>query len=253
MFSNKVKQKLIQGDTVIGTSMFSTEPNVAFQIYDCHPDWVWIDLEHTPWCFESIMPITILAHQKDVCPIIRVGWNDPALIKKAFDIGAGGVMIPQIDTAEEAENAVKFSRYAPLGERGVGPGFATQLGLSLDDILNNSNNETLLILQMESEKAFKNLDDILEVEGYDVLLVGPADLSLSLGIPGDIHNPKIEEIMRKVSKKAINKGKFAGTTFSDQDYCAKWIKEDYKFMNVSNALGLGLTKLTSVFKDLRSL
>ena len=103
--SNNVKQMLKNGETVLGASMFSAETNIATQIYDCKPDWVWIDLEHTPWSFDSIMPITILAHKKNVCPIIRVGWNDPSLIKKAFDIGAGGVMIPQIDSAEEAEAA----------------------------------------------------------------------------------------------------------------------------------------------------
>ena len=131
----------------------------------------------------------------------------------------------QYQNAEEAENAVKFSRYAPLGERGVGPGFATQLGLSLDDILNNSNNETLLILQMESEKAFKNLDDILEVEGYDVLLVGPADLSLSLGIPGDIHNPKIEEIMRKVvDEYDIMKPKHFVRSWKEYEKMKKFLK-----------------------------
>ena len=252
-FSNNVKQMLKKGETVLGASMFSVEANIATQIYDCNPDWVWIDLEHTPWSFDSIMPITILAHKKNVCPIIRVGWNDPSLIKKAFDIGAGGVMIPQIDSAEEAEAAVKYSRYSPLGERGVGPWFATQLGLELDEILKNSNNETIVILQMESQKALNNLDEILEVDGYDVILVGPLDLSVSLGIPGEIHHPKIEEIMKEVSEKALKKGKFVGTTFSDYKYCEKWIKENYKFMNVSNGLELGLNKLKSVFNQLRTI
>tara|TARA_B100000029_G_C17555718_1_gene951631 strand:- start:229 stop:996 length:768 start_codon:yes stop_codon:yes gene_type:complete len=253
-FSNNVKQMLKNGETVLGASMFSVEPNIASQVYDCKPDWVWIDLEHTPWSFETIMPITILAHKKNVCPVIRVGWNDPALIKKAFDIGAGGVMIPQINSAEEAEAAVKYSRYSPLGERGVGPWFATQLGLKSDEIVKNSNNETLLILQMESQKAFNNLDEILEVDGYDVILVGPGDLSVSLGISlNDIHHPKIEAIMKEVSEKALKKGKFVGTTFNNYKYCEKWIKENYKFMNVSNGLELGLNKLKSVFQDLRSL
>ena len=251
-FSNNVKKMLNNGETVLGASMFSVEQNIASQVYDCKPDWVWIDLEHTPWSFETIMPITILAHKKNVCPIIRVGWNDPALIKKAFDIGAGGVMIPQVDSAEEAESAVKFSRYAPLGERGVGPWFATQLGLQSDEIIKNSNNETLLILQIESKKALENLDEILEVAGYDVILVGPGDLSVSLGIT-DIHHPKMEEIMKEVSEKALKKGKFVGSTFNDTKYCEKWIKENYKFMNVSNGLHLGLNKLKSVFQDLRSL
>jgi len=252
-FSNNVKQMLKNGETVLGASMFSAETNIATQIYDCKPDWVWIDLEHTPWSFDSIMPITILAHKKNVCPIIRVGWNDPSLIKNAFDIGAGGVMIPQIASAEEAEAAVKYSRYSPLGERGVGPWFATQLGLQLDEILKNSNNENLLILQMESQKALNNLDEILEVDGYDVILVGPLDLSVSLGIPGEIHHPKIEEIMKEVCEKALKKGKFVGTTFADYKYCEKWIKENYKFMNVSNGLELGLNKLKSVFNQLRTI
>ena len=101
-----MKKILKQNRPLIGTGIFSSDPFIAKKIFQCQPDWLWICLEHSPYSFETIAPIAIDARLNNIMPIIRVGWNHPDLIKRAYDIGASGVMIPQIDTANEAEEAV---------------------------------------------------------------------------------------------------------------------------------------------------
>ena len=201
-----MKKILQQNRPLIGTGIFSSDQFIAKKIFQCKPDWLWICLEHSPYSFETIAPIAIDARLNGIMPIIRVGWNHPDLIKRAYDIGASGVMIPQVDTASEAEEAVKYSRYPPLGERGIAPWFASYLGLSLDDVFEKDKEENLLLLQMESLESLSNIDEILSVDGYDILIVGPTDLSASMGIHGDIHNEKIVDIMEGLVEKATKAG-----------------------------------------------
>ena len=238
---------------LVGAGIFSTDQFVAKRIFDCDPDWLWICLEHSPWTFESIAPIVIDARSRNIMPIVRVGWNEPDLIKRAYDVGAYGVMVPQVDTADEAEKAVKFARYPPAGERGIAPWFAGSLGISLEEVIELDKSQNLLLLQMESLESLSNLDEILSVEGYDVLIVGPTDLSASMGIHGDIHNEKIVEIMENVVEKVNNAGKILGSTFLDPSYCEKWIKAGYQFMNIADPLRLGTEKLKEEIARLKKL
>ena len=181
-------------------------------------------MEHSPYSLETIAPIAIDARLNGIMPIIRVGWNHPDLIKRAYDIGASGVMIPQVDTASEAEEAVKYSRYPPLGERGIAPWFASYLGLSLDDVFEKDKEENLLLLQMESLESLSNIDEILSVDGYDILIVGPTDLSASMGIHGDIHNEKIVDIYGRACRESYKSWQSAWINFLDTNICEKWIK-----------------------------
>ena len=130
MYPSDIRKKLSSNGVVLGTSMFTREAHVAQVIYNAGPDWVWIDQEHSPWGSESIGTICVQGRSSDVAPIVRVQWNDPGEIKKAYDTGAVGVMVPQVDNPEEALDAVKFSKYPPQVERGIAPFFASFMGLS---------------------------------------------------------------------------------------------------------------------------
>ena len=171
----------------------------------------------------------------------------------SYDTGAYGVMIPQVETASEAEIAVKFARYPPIGNRVIAPWFASHLDLSLQEVFELDKKENLLLLQMESLNALSNIDEILAVEGYDILIVGPTDLSASMGIHGDIHNQKIVDIMENLVEKATNAGKVLGSTFVGTDYCEKWIKKGYNFMNIADPLSLGTEKLKQEVARLKKL
>tara|TARA_Y100000588_G_scaffold383139_1_gene471913 strand:- start:1271 stop:2041 length:771 start_codon:yes stop_codon:yes gene_type:complete len=251
MYPSDVRQKLASGNPVLGTSMFTREPFVAQSIYQTGADWVWIDQEHQPVGTESVGTICVQGRENGSAPVIRVPYNNPGDIKKAYDVGAVGVMVPQVDTPEDAKNAVKWAKYPPVGQRGIAPFFAGYMGVSAQDIINNANDETILMLQMESVEAYENLDEILAVPGYEVLLVGPTDLSASLGVSGDIHNSKVENIMADVAQISKGSGKFLSTTFADVEDCRRWIGEGYQMMNVSSTLALGTIKTKQIFSELR--
>ena len=231
--------------------MFTREPFVAQSIYQTGADWVWIDQEHQPFGTESIGTICVQGRENGSAPVIRVPYNNPGDIKKAYDVGAVGVMVPQIDTPEDAKNAVRWAKYPPMGMRGIAPFFAGYLGVSAQDIIDNANSETVLMLQMESVEAYENLDEILAVPGFEVLLVGPTDLSASLGVPGDIHNPKVENIMSDVAGRIKGTGKYLATTFANVGDCRRWIGEGYQMMNVSSTLALGTIQTKEIFAELR--
>ena len=178
MYPSTIRSKLATGGAVLSSSMFSREPHVAHTIYSSlKPDWVWIDQEHSPWGTESIGTICVQGRNLGVSPVIRVPWNDPGDIKKAYDVGAVGVMVPQVDNPEEAADAIRYAKYPPMGERGIAPWFASLLNVTQDDVLEHANSETLLIIQMESTEAYEKVDDTLALEGFEVLF-GRPDRSL---------------------------------------------------------------------------
>ncbi len=240
-YPSAIRQKVARGDAVLGTYLISHEPHVAAAILNgCGVDWLWVDHEHEPFGTESVGVNAIMARQAGVAAVIRVAWNDPSLIKKAYDVGAVGVMVPQVDNPEEALQAIKYAKYPPIGERGIAPFFATFLGITQDDVIKHANDETVLILQIESAEAYEKVDETLKLKDFEVLLFGPADMSASLGVPGKIHHPKVEKVMVDLAKKAKRAGKMLGCTFGDPEDCRRWIREGYRFMNISSPFELGI-------------
>jgi 4-hydroxy-2-oxoheptanedioate aldolase len=252
MYPSNIKQRIQNNEVLLSTAFFGREPHVAAAIFQTGPDWVWLDQEHSIWGTESVGMINVMARQAGIAAVIRVPWNTPGDIKKAYDSGAVGVMVPQVDNPEELRDAVRYAKYPPIGERGIAPWFAAPLGITADKVIEHANDETILIIQMESTEAYEKLDDILAVEHYDVLLVGPADLSASLGVPGQIHHAKVENVMLDVAKRAKAAGKMLACTFADPDDARRWIGEGYRMMNVSNTLALGTIQTKQIFEDIRA-
>jgi 2-keto-3-deoxy-L-rhamnonate aldolase RhmA len=192
-----------------------------------------------------------MARQAGVAGVIRVPWNAPGDIKKAYDVGAVGVMVPQVDNPDEAREAIQYAKYPPIGERGIAPWFGGMMGLTQDDVIRHANDETLLIIQMESVEAYDRVDEILALEHFDVLLVGPTDLSASLNVPGKLHHAKVEKIMVEMVERVKGTGKALGTTWGDPEDCRRWIEIGYRFMNVSSVLGLGTEGTRRYFAEFR--
>ena len=251
MYPNKIKSKMKNNELLLGTSYFSNEPHVASAILNTKPDWIWIDQEHTPWGIESIGILCVQARQSNIAPIIRVPWNTPGYIKKAFDVGSVGVMVPQIDSAEEVGKALEYSKYPPIGNRGIAPWFGGILGVPAQTIIENANSESILLTQLESVTAYEQLEEMLKLQDVEVIFVGPTDLSASLGIPGEIHHPKVEKIMLDVAEKVRKAGKQPGTTFGDVESCRRWISEGYTMMSIPNALSVGTIGLQKILNQLR--
>jgi len=251
MYPSNIRERIANNELLLSSAMFSREPHIAAAIFQTGADWTWIDQEHAPWGPESMGMIAIMARQHGVAGVVRVPWNTPGDIKKAYDVGAVGVMVPQVDNPDEVREAIKYAKYPPLGERGIAPWFAATMGLTGQDIIDNANKETILCLQMESVEAYENLDETLAIKDFEVLVVGPADLSASLGVPGQLGHPKVEKIMLDVAQKIKGTGKALCSTFADPAIARQWISEGYRMMNVSSCLALGTERTKSIFADLR--
>ncbi len=179
-------------------------------------DFVILDMEHGPNDFKILENLIRAAALGGVLPIVRIKEGDLTQIGAALDLGAGGVQVPQIRSGEEAREAVRRARFGSGGERGVCR-FVRAAGYS--SVERNTYfreaNRSLMILQLEGNQAIAALDDILEVEGIDVIFVGPYDLSQALGVPGEVNHPLVEREMKRVveaaSKKNIAVGNFTDT------------------------------------------
>ena len=253
MYPNRLKEKLRSGETVLGTGLPAAVPSVAATIIDTNPDFIWIDTEHQPWGTETLEIIPSMMRQKGVAPMIRVAWNDPALIKKAYDVGAVAVMVPQVDTPEAAEKVVRYSKYAPEGQRGISPNWTLIAGEDFEHVVKTANEETVVIIQLESQRAYDNLDAIKQVEGIDVILVGPLDLSASVGTIAETRSKEVQEIMKDVPRRLEGTGIATGTTLVDLEDIKEKLSWGYRFMNVGNPLSYGAEVVSGHFQVLRSI
>jgi 2-dehydro-3-deoxyglucarate aldolase/4-hydroxy-2-oxoheptanedioate aldolase len=195
------KTRLHDGPPLVGCVLGIPSPDVAEILALVGFDYLWIDLEHGPGDFVQAQAMIQAIGGR--CPsIIRVPENRDVWIKKALDVGADAVVIPQVNTAEEARRAVASSRYPPQGTRGAGVARVHDYGMALAEVLAEANRRVSVILQIEHIDAVENLDDILAVPGVDCLFVGPLDLSGSLGVLGEMNHPTVEAAIQSVVARA---------------------------------------------------
>jgi 4-hydroxy-2-oxoheptanedioate aldolase len=251
MYPNTLKKRLQAGETILGTSLPVPSPLVTGMLLETGPDFLWIDTEHAHYASESLGAIPVQIRAKGVAPMIRVAWNDPALIKKAYDVGAVAVMVPQVSTREEAEQAVRYAKYAPEGERGLSPMWALTAGEDWNHVIKTANEETVLIVQIESQQAYDNLDEIKQVAGIDVLLFGPLDMSASVGKIAETGAPEVQTLMKDVPGRLEGTGIVAGTTLGDLEEIKEKLGWGYRFMNVGNAVGYGAAVVKANLEELR--
>jgi len=209
---NFLKKKLESGKFALGTFCLIPSPSVINVIGCAGIDFVILDSEHGPINMETAENMIRAAEIEGMSPIIRVTENNPALILRALDIGAHGVQIPQISTREQAQQAVSYAKYSPMGERGLCP-FTRAGSYSMKQALTHTaqaNKNTLVILNVEGVEGIKNLDEIISVDGVDVVFVGPYDLSQSVGKPGKVDDPQVVDAIKKCAKKIKAAGKIPG-------------------------------------------
>ncbi len=251
MYPNPLRQKLKNRELILGTVLATPSTYMTTLTCQTDIDFLWIDTEHAPYGTEALDAIPTLARQQGVAPMIRVAWNDPALIKKAYDIGAVAVMVPQVNTPEEAARAVQYARYPPEGQRGVSPLWPLIAGEDWGDVIRTANAETVLVVQIESQQAYDNLDAIAQVPGIDVLLVGPMDLSASLGVLTKTSDPAVQTIMRDIGQRLRDSDIAVGTTLDSVAEIQEKIGWGYRFLNVGSPFGYGLQALTQHLETLR--
>ena len=221
---HRFKEQLNTDSGVFGPFMIGTDPAFVESAGYAGYDFVLLDMEHGTTPFETLPHLIRAANVAGVMPLIRVPRGSDIWIDQALDVGAGGVMIPQIDTAEQAKAAVAAAKFAPMGNRGTcrfvrSACFGGVLGAEYFQ----KAQETVVIVQAEGRKAVENLDKILDVEGIDIVFVGPYDLSSSLGIIGQIDHPLVMECIQDICKRASAKGVKVGC-FADNVQSAKRLR-----------------------------
>ncbi len=218
---NLLKEKLRRGEDVIGTFVTLPHPDVTEVLSRMGFDWLLIDGEHAVTGLETMTIMMQAMNGSDCTPIVRPQWNDIVVIKRILDIGAHGVLVPWVNTREQAEYAVRACKYPPEGLRGYGP---RRAGLFDPDYRRTANNEIMVIVQIETREAVKNVDKILAVEGVDACYIGPFDLAISYGL--DLPKWDDEEYLAAfdiVLEAADKAGKPAGM-FAVSDNI-QWAKE----------------------------
>ena len=208
-----LKQKLQSGEKIYGTMLrISRNPAVNFLAKNCGLDFVMYDCEHADYDMSMLHDLFLSGQLSGVENFLRVPECTKDWISRSLDQGATGVMVPMTDTKEIAETLAGYSKYQPLGKRGYAGGIAHcgYQGGSHKKIMEEANEKVISIAQIETREALENLDEIAGTKGIDVLLVGPNDLSIALGIPGDLMNPIELDAIRKVGEVCRKHGKAFG-------------------------------------------
>ena len=191
------RHRLREGRPLIGALLQMPLPEVAEIYAHAGYDWLFVDLEHSPMEARQALDIITAVDSRVPC-VVRVPWNDEAHIKKALDIGATGIIVPLVNTVEDAKRAVDRCKYPPQGVRSVGITRAQRFDLDFDGYMQRANDEVAVIVQIEHVDAARNIDAILDVPGIDGVFVGPFDLSGSMGKPGKINDPEVQQAIRDI-------------------------------------------------------
>ncbi len=229
---NPLKEKLNRGEAVIGTFVSIGHPDVAEWLSRLGFDWLLLDNEHSPTGLETLQTMMQGMNGSPCVPLVRPQWNDPVIIKRVLDAGAYGVLIPWVNSKEQAEQAVSACKYPPQGLRGFGP---RRAGMFDPDYFTTANDEVLVTVQIETEEALKNLDDIMAVPGIGACYIGPYDLSVSLGfgVPPKWNEPRYVAAIDRVLEVAARHGKPAGM-FANMENIEWALEKGFRFNSVDN-------------------
>jgi len=225
MRENRTKRLLRDGGTVVGGWVCSSDPGITELMGDVGFDFMVIDTEHAPQTILGMQAHMMALKDTQVTSVVRVLWNDFVRVKQLLDLGAEGIIFPWVSTVEHAEAAVRATRYPPHGIRGWGPRRAIRYADNAKDYYQHAADNILVLCQIETEEALGNVEAIAAVEGVDVLMIGPADFSIGIGVPLDWECEKFMASIRRVRDAAEAAGKGFGVITSGIDLARRWIAE----------------------------
>jgi len=208
---NKMRAKLRAGTIVLGAGISFTDPTVTEALAPA-VDFVWIDLEHNATTTEAMLGHLIAARAGGTASLVRIPSNDVGWVKRVLDCGAEGIILPRAYSAREVAEFVSACRYPPLGTRGFGPRRPMDYGrLGQAEYLQQANRDLFVTVQVETVELVAELDEVLKLDGLDSLVLGPQDLSGSMGRLGETTHPEVIAAMKTVASKTRAAGKFIGS------------------------------------------
>jgi len=244
------RKRLLRGDRLVGTILTLPATELAEIASAAGLDWLFLDMEHGRIDPGDLVRM-IQAVREPCAPVVRVPENEEMWIKKALDAGAAGVIIPRVNSAEEAARAVHWAKYPPEGGRGVGFARANLYGARFQEHVETANETTAVIIQVEHIDAVRTIDAILAVHGVDAVFVGPYDLSASLGKPGRIQDDDVKEAMATVRAACSRKKTPIGIFSGDVPGAAKAPSEGYTLVCSGVDIGLFSSAAAEIARGLK--
>lgn len=240
MRENQLKKKFQNGESAIGTFVKLTDPAVPEILALAGFDFFVLDTEHVAIDREQLTNIVRAADAAGITPIVRVRENQQVEVLQNLDLGYAGVQVPNVDTAQEARDLVSYVKYTPLGVRGLSPsvracGYGT---CGVQDYIDAANANTIVIAHCETKTCVENLDEVLKVEGLDVIFIGPMDLSQSYGVPGNTADPEVKAAIETVTAKTLAAGKVVGTVAGTPAAAKALIEKGVQYILLASDQGM---------------
>jgi len=244
-FENRVKRMLKDGEKTAGAWLQIASPFTAEIMSQAGFDWLMIDMEHGPGDILNLITQLQAMRGSETAALVRAPWNDFVTIKRILDTGVHGLLVPYVNTREEAEAAVRACRYPPQGIRGVaGSPRAQGYGQNVREYLASANDEILVITAVETPVAVANLDSILAVDGVDGVFIGPMDLATNMGYLGDPAQREVQEAIAEIENKVLETGKILATISGGWEQAQRLYDRGYQMVMLM-ADGVSLAKLAA--------
>jgi len=251
---NHTQRKLQDGRTVLGCIFQQfRSAEIPRLLASAGFDFVFIDCEHGGFDLETIQDVVRVARLAGITPLVRIGELSYSLAARALDVGAQGIILPRVEEPELLHEALSWMKFPPLGKRGFGLGppqldYGTQ---TFAETIADANASTLVVVQFESVKALERARELLAVPGVDVGLIGPSDLSISLGIPGQFEHPRLVESVCEFIKVCSQQGVAPGIQVRNTTLAKSWVERGMRFVGCGSELTLLLAKAQETVAELR--
>jgi 4-hydroxy-2-oxoheptanedioate aldolase len=249
---NAFKHAIKAGQLQIGLWSSLCSPIGAEIIADAGFDWILLDGEHSPNDIPSLMAQMQAGTRGTATPIVRPAWNDAVLIKRILDIGAQSILVPFVQTPEEAAQAVAAAYYPPVGIRGTAASTRASRYGRVPNYLKTANAEICVLVQVETRSALDQIEAIASVEGIDGVFIGPSDLAASLGHVGELQHPENQAAIEDAGRRLKKVGKAAGILSSNEEESRRYISWGYTFVAVGSDTGLLTRNADALAKRFKS-
>ncbi|HEY9385150.1 MAG TPA: aldolase/citrate lyase family protein [Gemmatimonadales bacterium] len=251
---NRLRARLAEGRTVVGTMLVELrQPSVMTMLSNAGLDFVLIDNEHGPFPIDAIAELSRAAREAGITPIVRVPELTYAHVVQPLDAGAQGIMLPRVTSPEQVELCVACMKYLPEGRRGavLARGHTGFRGGPLVDTLAQMNRETFLIVQIETGEAVSRLDELLAVPGVDAALIGPTDLSVALGVAGQMEHPKLVDAIERTMAACARHGVIPAIHTNDVAMTTAWARRGMRLVSNNSEVGLLMAGVRSAVTAIR--
>ena len=255
MRTNRTKELLKQGKVALGSVAGQIRSAEVPRLYAAAGlDWIFIDTEHGCYTVETVQDLVRASLMTDITPIVRVPDFQYSLVARALDMGAEGVILPRAESPELLAKAVSWTKFPPEGVRGYGLG-APQIGYSaasFDETIRHHNEQTLVVFQIETQAALDRREELISIPGVDAVMIGPADLSISLGVAGQFGHPKLAEAITQVIETCNKYGRIPAIQVRSPALAKTWIERGMKLVGCGADLAILWNAVSGMAAELKA-